>query len=208
VSEPPALLASDAERERTVELLRGHVVDGRLTLEEFARRVDVAFDARTREELERLTHDLPAEPATGAKLAPASRRRARRVTIAVFSGMDRKGRWRLARRHWVLSIFGGSDLDLRQAELERQESTIYVLALFGGNDLYVPEGIEVDFRGFGLFGAADEHGPDPPARPGTPFLRVVAVSLFGGTDLWRVPAGATGRRKDLRRAAREAERER
>jgi hypothetical protein len=81
-----------------------------------------------------------------------------------------------------------------------------VLDLFGGTDVYVPEGVEVDFRGFGLFGGADEHGADPPTRPGAPFLRVWALALFGGTDLWRVPAGATGRRRDLRRAARAAER--
>ena len=37
--------ASDAERERAVELLRTHAVDGRLTLEEFAERRD-AYRAR------------------------------------------------------------------------------------------------------------------------------------------------------------------
>jgi hypothetical protein len=56
-------------------------------------------------------------------------------------------------------------------------------------------------------GGSTEHGRDVPPRAGAPILRVRAFSLFGGTDLWRVPADAKGRRKELRRAAREAERE-
>jgi hypothetical protein len=33
---------------------------------------------------------------------------------------------------------------------------------------------------------AGANGPDAP-RPGVPSVRVVAVGLFGGLDLWRVP---------------------
>jgi Domain of unknown function (DUF1707) len=41
----PAILASDAERERSVDVLRDAVVDGRLTLEEFTDRVGIAQTA-------------------------------------------------------------------------------------------------------------------------------------------------------------------
>lgn len=202
-SETPAIRASDAEREQAVARLREASAQGRLTLEEFSQRVEGAYAAKTHEELERLTEDVPAVPAE----PPEVRRQPRQFTIAVFGGSDRKGRWRVARRHWVVSLFGGSDLDLREASLEGGEATIYVLDLFGGTDLYVPEGIEVDFSGFGIFGGADEHGRDLPTRPSAPVLHVRALSVFGGTDLWRVPAGAKGKRKELRRAARAAEQE-
>jgi hypothetical protein len=202
-SETPAIRASDAEREQAVARLRDATAQGRLTLEEFSQRVETAYAARTHENLEHLTEDLPGVPAD----LPASRRRPRSFTIAIFGGSDRKGRWRVAREHWVVSLFGGSDLDLREASLEGGEATIFVLDLFGGTDLYVPEGIEVDFSGFGIFGGADEHGRDLPGRPGAPMLHVRALSVFGGTDLWRFPAGAKGKRKELRRAARAAERE-
>ena len=39
---PPAILASDAEREHSIALLQGGVVEGRLTLEEFSDRVSRA----------------------------------------------------------------------------------------------------------------------------------------------------------------------
>src|SRR5688500_16523807 len=51
--------ASDVERERTIELLRDAAAEGRLGFEELADRIDVAAQAVTRRELERLTADLP-----------------------------------------------------------------------------------------------------------------------------------------------------
>jgi hypothetical protein len=198
----PAVRASDADREQTIALLRDATAEGRLTLEEFSQRVEAVYAAKLQGELEPLTGDLPKAPAT----ASGSGRRPRRFTISAFGGIDRKGRWRVGHRHLVVSIFGGSDLDFREASLEGGETTISVFDLFGGTDLYVPEGVEVDFSGFGIFGGSTEHGHDRPTRPGAPVLRVKAFSLFGGTDLWRIPAGAKGRRKELRRAAREAER--
>jgi hypothetical protein len=53
--------------------------------------------------------------------------------------------------------------------------------------VYVPEGVEVDMRGLSLFGHARANGNDPPPRPGTPLVRVFAVSLWAGIDAWRVP---------------------
>jgi hypothetical protein len=56
----PRLRASDADRERTAQLLREHHAVGRLTAEEFSSRVDKALEARTLGELDELLADLPA----------------------------------------------------------------------------------------------------------------------------------------------------
>jgi uncharacterized protein DUF1707 len=55
MSEPPALRASDADREHAVALLREHAAAGRLTLEEFTERMSAAYGALTNEELAELT---------------------------------------------------------------------------------------------------------------------------------------------------------
>lgn len=52
--------ASDHDRDRTAKLLREHHAVGRLDPEEFAERLDKSFSAKTVEELDRLTADLPA----------------------------------------------------------------------------------------------------------------------------------------------------
>jgi hypothetical protein len=56
----PRLRASDADRERTVELLREHHAVGRLTADEFHERLDRAYAAKTRGDLDELLADLPA----------------------------------------------------------------------------------------------------------------------------------------------------
>src|SRR3984885_2304706 len=56
----PRLRASDADRERTSQLLREHHGVGRLTAEEFQERLEKVFQARTLGELDALLADLPA----------------------------------------------------------------------------------------------------------------------------------------------------
>ena len=57
----------NAEREATAAELREHYASGRLTLEELSERLDKAFAATTRADLDALMTDLPsAKPFTGA----------------------------------------------------------------------------------------------------------------------------------------------
>jgi hypothetical protein len=53
------LRASDADRERVVEQLRQHHVEGRLTVEELSERTERAYAARTLGDLDALATDLP-----------------------------------------------------------------------------------------------------------------------------------------------------
>jgi hypothetical protein len=54
-----SLRASDADRERFVETLRQHHVEGRLTVDELAERTERAYAARTLGDLDALGTDLP-----------------------------------------------------------------------------------------------------------------------------------------------------
>jgi hypothetical protein len=184
VSETPALRASDADRERTIALLRDHAAVGRLTLEEFTERMSAAYLARTNDELEELARDLPSAPV-------ASRRRPTRFLFSMFGSTEREGRIRVGRHAWCLTAFGNIDLDLRQATLDGDVITIVALGMFGALDVYVPEGVEVDLHGFAFGGHKRTRGNDPPPRPGTPLVRVFAVSIFAGIDVWRVPIAWT-----------------
>jgi Domain of unknown function (DUF1707) len=58
----PALRASDADRDRVIELLRAAVAGGRLDPVEFDERLDAALAARTINALVPLTADLIAVP--------------------------------------------------------------------------------------------------------------------------------------------------
>jgi len=53
------LRASNAEREKAVQLLQHAVGEGRITMAEFEERATTAYAAKTRAELDELTADLP-----------------------------------------------------------------------------------------------------------------------------------------------------
>ncbi|MEV7806175.1 DUF1707 and FHA domain-containing protein [Microbispora sp. NPDC088329] len=58
MSSPP-VRASDGDRERALSELRDRVAEGRLSMETFVGRVDLALRARNRTELDELVADLP-----------------------------------------------------------------------------------------------------------------------------------------------------
>jgi hypothetical protein len=182
MSDVPALRASDADRERAVVLLREHAAQGRLTLEEFTERMSAAYIARTNEELDELARDLPV-----AHASAASRRRPTRFVLALLGSNTREGRLRVRRRVGCFMGFGNIDLDLRQATFDGEVITVFAVGVFGAIDVYVPEGVEVDLHGFALGGHKGSHGNDPLPVAGTTLVRVFAVSVFAGIDVWRVP---------------------
>jgi hypothetical protein len=173
--------ASDDDRERAIASLREHLVAGRLTLEEFTERMTAVLAATTSAELEPTLRELPAATAQ-------TRRRPTRFVLGAFGSTERAGRLRLRRRALCLSLFGNVDFDLRHATLEGDVITIIAVAGFAALDVYVPEGVEVDLHGLTVFGHKNAHGNDPPPWPGTPIVRVYALGLFAGMDVWRVPA--------------------
>ncbi|HEY2260006.1 MAG TPA: DUF1707 domain-containing protein [Solirubrobacteraceae bacterium] len=172
----PALLASDAERERTTTLLRDAVVEGRLTLEEFTDRVGRAQVARTEPDLTALVADLPSQSHSVSVSLSADGMTHR----AVCSRLVRHGAWELGQRASFRSYFGTIDLDLRQATLHGDVVDIEIFNLFGTVTVIVPEGILVTVHGGGMFAS---QVIDPPATPpvaGSPRLRI-HVSGPGGT---------------------------
>lgn len=191
---------SDADREHAVHVLREHLVAGRLTLAEFAHRVDAALRAVTADDLAASGESLPAVRAPGA------RRRASWLTLGLFSHAVRRGRLRLPRRTFVLSAFSDVDLDLRSAEITRARTSIISFIVFGNVDIYVPDGIAVDVTGLTVFGRRREWGRDP-VQLDTPLFRVRVLGLFATVDIWRVPDDVKGDYGEVTRAVQARQRE-
>jgi hypothetical protein len=187
--EPAAgIRASDAERDATIEHLSAATGDGRLTLEEFSQRMELATAARTRADLDRLVTDLPADAATtaaatagtaaGSAAAPAS------WHVSPVGGLRVHGPWRMDRHVIVVSIVGGTRLDLSEAQLAAPEVTLTKVSLVGGTRITVPPGIRVEASGFSLVGGTRvEGGPEP--GPSAPTVHIRAFSLVGGIRIYR-----------------------
>ena len=171
----PALRIADADRERAVRTLGEHHAVGRLTYEEFVERMDRAYEARTHEELDVLTTDLPEAPA--AQTMPHKRR----WLVSIMGGNERAED--VAREETVIvDVMGGSDLDLRGATFPVGEATVTAIAVMGGSTIWVPEGARVELSGFALMGGNSNRVPAASAGTG-PLIRVKAWALMGGIDV-------------------------
>jgi hypothetical protein len=200
VGELPEIRATDADRERTAQVLRTSGANGQLTVDELDERVEAAYAAKTRGELEQLVQDLgdTRERPDDVPVRPGDE--GTRWVISVMGGSDRKGRWRVGRSVTVLNFMGGSNLDLNDAELAGDVVEMRVYSLMGGSEIRVPEGLDVEVSEFAFMGGNDiSHGEAAP-RAGSPLLRLKMISIMGGSSLRR------GRRKS--RAERRLERER
>jgi class 3 adenylate cyclase len=175
-----AVRVADADRDRTVALLREHVVDGRLTLDEFSERVGRALQARTQGDLQSAMTDLPAlaEPQ-----AAVSRRTVRRTFVGVMSGAQAKGRWRVGERTRAVAVMGGCEIDLRQAEIDGPEVVITAVAVWGGIKVIVPEGFQVELEGFSFMGGRELKLRDVPLVPGSPRIRIRGYAVMGGIEI-------------------------
>jgi hypothetical protein len=171
--DPPAILASDAEREDSIAVLRDAAVEGRLTLEEFGERVGLAQTARTDRELVAITADLPSLPPAHADGAPARYR-------AVFSRLARSGAWELPPHSSWRAFFGTINLDLREARLAAPQAELAIHNLFGTVRVLIPPGVAVEVDGGGAFASEIIEPPPWPAPRDAPRVRI-HVSGVGGT---------------------------
>ncbi len=197
--------ASDAERDATVERLSAATGEGRLTLEEFSQRMDRASTARTRAELDRLLADLPADSGVAGTAVAGRAQTGPSWHVSPVGGLRVDGPWRMDRHVIVISLVGGTRLDLSQAELAAPEVTLTKVSLVGGVRVAVPAGIQVEASGFSLIGGTRvEGGPEP--GPGAPTVHIRAFSLVGGVRIRR--GGLAPPSRADRRSRRRGQRER
>jgi len=172
---------ADADRDRAVTALREHVGEGRLTLDEFSERVGLALEAKTRGDLDHVMADLPAAVPAEPGSTPA--RKVRRWHVAIMSGHSTKGRWRIGGKTNVVAVMGGCDMDLRRAEIEGPQVEITAVAFWGGVKIIVPEGFDVELRGFSFMGGRTMRLRDVPRVPGSPRIVVRAFSCMAGIEI-------------------------
>lgn len=197
-----ALRVSDADRDAVVAQLGEHAAAGRLTLAEHSDRIEQAMEAKTRGELDVLLTDLPE---TAETLRPERRRKLTRWIVSVMGGTDRTGRWRVGETVNAVTIMGGTDIDLRNAELDHDDIVINVFTWMGETVVYVPDSVDVEVTGFSLMGGRSERGSSQRPRPGAPRVTIRSYNLMGGCDIYKLPDET--RELSARRAAKELRRD-
>jgi hypothetical protein len=207
-NENSGLRASDADRDAAAAVINNALAEGRLTADEHGQRLDAIYAAKTQAELASLLTDLPGEramapvAATSGQLA-ASRRGGR--IVAIFGGATRKGAWHAEPVIDVLTVFGGAELDFREAVLPGKEVTLRATSVLGGVEITVPPEMRVIDNGTAILGGREIKGGPESIGPDSPVLRIEGICVLGGIEVRRrerkgvrsAGRGALGQRGDL-----------
>ena len=105
------------------------------------------------------------------------------VAIAIFSGAERKGVWDPPRTLNAIAVFGGCEIDLREARIPAGGMTINAAVLFGGLEVIVPEDLNIQVNGAGIFGGFGGKSRKASNDPRTPTVKISGVAIFGGVDV-------------------------
>jgi hypothetical protein len=195
----PALVALRDRREAVIQILSDSFARDALDVDAFEERVDLAHRASSMAELELLLKDLepPAagSPAPSAATVPTAtalttrdaaleaRRPERKRFIGIFGGFERAGAWLVPRHMRAVTIFGGGQLDFREAQFGAGVTELRITAVMGGLEIIVPPTLAVECDGTGIFGGFEARGEGALPDPDRPLLRITGVAVMGGVEL-------------------------
>ncbi|RDH74938.1 DUF1707 domain-containing protein [Mycolicibacterium moriokaense] len=169
--------AADTDRMQAAQLLADAAAAGRLPMTEYESRLSKAYSAKTYDELDRLSADLPGAVTSGRRGGPC-RPAPSTLLLAIMSGFERRGRWNVPRKLTTFTLWGGGVVDLRYADFTSPEVDIHTYSIMSGQTILVPPEVNVDLQGHAVMGTFDhlEYGE---GLPGAPRIRIRGFSLWG-----------------------------
>ena len=203
-NENSRLRASDADRDVAAAVINNALAEGRLTAEEHSDRLDAIYAAKTHAELVPLLDDLPGQQAMMTPAAApadiASSRHGR--IIAIFGGATRKGPWHADPVIEIFTVFGGVELDFRDATLPAgNEVILKATTILGGLEVTVPPEMRVVDSGIAILGGREVTGnPGEASSPDAPVLRIEGACVLGGVEVKRKSPKRKGSKDDARAA--------
>jgi len=101
--------------------------------------------------------------------------------VAIFGGQERKINNEVFEGGNVSAVFGGVELDLRDAIIN-QDVVINITSAFGGVEIYLPSNVRVSISSIPIFGAVSNKTLNL-AADGDPTVYINATCIFGGVDI-------------------------
>jgi len=107
---------------------------------------------------------------------------------SVFGGVERRVSVRDFKYGSVSAVFGGVELDFRDAEMEAEEAVMEINVIFGGVEVRVPDHWRIEARNQTLFGGYTDTTRGYTNAPGGPVtssktLVITGQVLFGGIEV-------------------------
>jgi hypothetical protein len=187
--EPPAVRASDAEREAAITRLQKALGEGRIDLDEFGQRASATYAAKTTAELDRVLFDLPVDAPRPPEIVGT---RGPEEVGLVFGDVVLSGGTTAPRR--ASTVFGDITIDLRGMRTDADRVDLELSTVFGDIEVIVSEGVDAQLHGRTVFG--DRKVDLAPVRrlEGTPLIVVRGRTIFGDLRLRSLAPGASASR--------------
>ena len=100
---------------------------------------------------------------------------------AIFSGNERTYNKESFQGSNIIAVFGGVDLDLRNAKFEK-DTVIKAFCTFGGIDITIPEDVQIKVKSGFIFGGIDDERKDVTVK-GKHTIYIDAAGAFGGVSI-------------------------
>ncbi|HEY5086924.1 MAG TPA: DUF1707 domain-containing protein [Gemmatimonadaceae bacterium] len=170
-------------RERVVDLLQLRFADDHLSLDEFERRVAVAYQAKTATELEALVPDLAPEVAV-AHVPERAR------ILTVLSNHERNGPMTVPRHLEIVTVMGNVELDMSDATFAPGDTEIEISAVMGNVEITVPFGVRIESSGDGFFGNFDYKTAEIVSYPSDAarVVRITGHAVFSSVEIGAAPS--------------------
>lgn len=104
-------------------------------------------------------------------------------SFALFSGTEIYSQSQEFEGGSVIAIFGGSDIDLRDAVVTEKGATIDITVIFGGITIRVPENTRVELSGLPIFGGWENKLRKREHEGELSILNIKCLSIFGGVEV-------------------------
>ncbi len=102
--------------------------------------------------------------------------------FALFFGLKRKVSSMSFRGGDITVLFGGAEIDLRNAKMNPDGAVLNLMALFGGVEIMIPDDWDIEINSTALFGSVsnrsrgENHDDEKP-------LKISATTIFGGVEV-------------------------
>jgi predicted membrane protein len=104
-------------------------------------------------------------------------------SFAAFSGQKRNVTAPDFQNGEITAMFGGAEIDLRNAAITNPPARIQTTVMFGGADIFVPADWDVRVNVVALFGGTDDKRHNLAPAKETPDLVISGTVMFGGLDI-------------------------
>lgn len=181
-------------RDKVIDQLKYNYAQNNLEAEEFERLVSIALSTQSKSELVSLVADLPKSNGSESKLQAKGLMptKDKGSIICVFSGINRKGVWIPPKQLKIITVFGGAEIDFRQAQFG-EITYVTIGCCFGGVEIIVPPGFNVVSNATAIFGGIDNPS-DTPTDPNSPTIVIEGLVIFGGVSVKVSPLSGSPKR--------------